>query len=71
MFENLPATLFSPAKIVFIGYLVLVALGRVETTKCELILFSLAFLIVEIGHNDFLRIKLNNWAQQKQDKQKK
>lgn len=70
MFENLPAALFSPAKIVFIGYLVLVALGRLETTKWEIIIFSLLFLVVEIFHNDYLRIKLNNLAQQKQDKQK-
>ncbi len=66
MLENLPAALFSPAKIVFIGYLVLVALGRLETTKCEVIIFSILFLLVEIFHNDYLRIKLNNWAEKKE-----
>ncbi len=71
MFEKLPTTLFSPAKIVFIGYIVLVALERLETTKCEVIIFSVLFLVVEIFHNDYLRIVLNNSAQQKRDNPKK
>jgi hypothetical protein len=60
---KLPATLFSPAKMVYIAYVILL----VWKTKCashwEFFLLSACFLVVEIGHNDWLRIRLNNNAE--------
>jgi hypothetical protein len=57
---DLPATLFSPAKMFYIAYVILTAL-RIPATQpwWEFFLVTLAFLFVEIWHNDYLRIRLN------------
>lgn len=58
---KLPATLFSPAKMVYIAYVVL-RVWKTPTTPshCEFFLVSALFLAVEIAHDDWGRIRLNN-----------
>lgn len=57
---SLPMTLFSPAKMVYISYIILLILEK-RTPPCwEFVLVSVLFIAVEIGHNDWLRIRLNN-----------
>jgi hypothetical protein len=52
--------LFSPAKLFYVAYIVLVVLRGVgNTSKCEFFLVSLAFLALQIGHDDYWRIRLN------------
>ncbi|MCP4201644.1 MAG: hypothetical protein GY769_06885 [bacterium] len=59
---DLPATLFSPAKMIYIGYVLLAGLKRIETTLAAFLVFSAIFFVVEVLHNDFLRIVLNRKA---------
>jgi hypothetical protein len=57
---DLPATLFSPTKMVYISYVVLTGLKILPPPNLwEFLGLSLAFLVIEIGHNDYLRIVLN------------
>ena len=60
---KLPATLFSPAKMVYIAYLILLVWKTTAASHCKFFVVSLLFLLVEIGHNDWLRIRLNNNAE--------
>jgi len=66
---KLSATVFSPAKMVYIAYILL--LWRSSTVAqptaqhwefpvCQFLWMSLGFLLAEIGHNDCARIWLNN-----------
>lgn len=62
---NLPSDLFSPARIAYIGYIVLVSVGKLDISYCCFFLVSVIFLIIEILHNDYLRIILNGKAKNK------
>jgi hypothetical protein len=59
-FWELPATLFSPAKMVYIAYVILLVWKTAAPSHYEFFLVSLLFLAVEIVHNDWGRIRLNN-----------
>jgi hypothetical protein len=62
---GLSATIFSPAKMVYIAYVLLTVL-RLPTHQPSWWCFgavSVLFFIAEIGHNDWLRIRLNNSAE--------
>ena len=57
---DLPATLFSPAKMFYIAYVILTALKiRANPPWWEFFIVTAAFLLIEIYHNDYLRIRLN------------
>lgn len=58
--SKLPAALFSPAKMVYIAYLILLVWKTTTPSHCEFFLVSLLFLAIEIIHNDWGRIRLNN-----------
>lgn len=59
--EKLPETLFSPAKMAYMGFVLLAALGRFgELGLSAFIVVTLAFVALESFHNDFLRKVLNN-----------
>ena len=60
--SKIPATIFSPAKMAFIAYVLLGALGKIATNMCQFIVVSVVFLFVQIAHDDYLRIRLNYWA---------
>ncbi len=57
---KLPATLFSPAKMVYIAYVIMLVWKTQQPSHCEFFLVSVLFLAVEIVHNDWGRIRLNN-----------
>lgn len=66
---KLPATLFSPAKMVYIAYVLM--LWHSSTTcqhrafsLTEFLCVSFAFFLVEIIHNDWGRIRLNNCGEE-------
>lgn len=59
---KLPGTVFSPAKMVYIAYAILIIWRTAAPSHCEFLWVSSLFLIIEIGHNDWLRIRLNNHA---------
>lgn len=52
----------SPAKLAFVGYVTLAALGRFPVTASQFFVVTAIFLFIQIGHDDYLRIKLNKWA---------
>ena len=61
---DIPAQLFSPAKMIYITYVIALVLR--EPAKMdywelvfEFVVASLLFLCIEIGHNDYWRIRLN------------
>ena len=58
--------LFSPAKLVYLAYIVLAVLRGVFTSKCEFFVVSVLFIAVQIGHDDYLRIRLNARARKKE-----
>ena len=61
---DLPATLFSPTKMVYIAYVVLTGLKILPPPNLLVFLgLSSAFLLIEIAHNDYLRIVLNKLAE--------
>jgi hypothetical protein len=60
---DLPAQLFSPAKIAYIAYVVFVGLGKLSTSLMEFLVVTVLFLMIEVFHNDFLRIWLNARAE--------
>ena len=62
-FDNMPATLFSPAKIVYVGFLVLAGLERIRPSAWVYVLVSVLFIAVEVIHNDYIRILLNRKAE--------
>lgn len=66
---DLPATLFSPAKMFYIAYVIFSALKIMPNQSwCEFFLVTVAFLLVEILHNDYLRIILNSAAEKHRPK---
>lgn len=60
---DLPATLFSPAEIVYASFVILTGL-KILPAPSLVVFFSISvlFLICEVAHNDYLRIKLNSAA---------
>jgi hypothetical protein len=72
---KLPATLFSPAKMVFIAFITVLILRPDRfSSSCAIwgfVLASAAFLAIEIVHNDWLRIRLNNNGEQNRPEWKK
>jgi hypothetical protein len=64
---KLPATLFSPARMVYIAYVIFTCL-RVSKdpnswSLATFIWISVVFVLVEVLHNDWARIRLNNHAE--------
>jgi hypothetical protein len=52
--------LFSPAKLVYMAYIVVVVLrGVCNTSRWEFFLVSVMFVGVQIWHDDYWRIRLN------------
>ena len=62
--SKLPATLFSPFKTLYIGYVILIIWDKITISGFwEFFWVSMIIMIFEIGHNDFLRIILNKQAE--------
>jgi hypothetical protein len=60
---DLPAALFSPSKVVYVSYVFLTGLRILPAPSlCVFVGLSIAFWVAEVGHNDYLRIWLNNKA---------
>jgi len=56
---GLPQVAFSPAKMVYIGYILLSALKVIDTNIQQFIYISAVFFFAQVIHDDFLRIVLN------------
>ena len=61
---KLPATAKTVLVMVYVAYVILTCLGKLNTQPLWVFLaVSVAFLFVEILHNDWCRIRLNNHAE--------
>jgi hypothetical protein len=61
---SLPAVIFSPAKMIYIAFIVLTGLKILPAPPFLLFfLVSVVFMIVEAAHNDYFRIRLNRAAE--------
>jgi hypothetical protein len=59
-----PATLFSPTKMIYIAYVILSCLRVSQWHSLRLFaVVSVIFWVVEIFHDDYLRIWLNKKAE--------
>ncbi len=59
---DLPEKLFSPFKMFYMAYIILAYFKVGNVDWCQFAFVSFIFLMGEILHNDFFRIKLNHWA---------
>jgi hypothetical protein len=57
------SSITSPAKLAFAGYVVLAYAGKIATSKWEFLGVAFLFLILQVLHDDYLRIVLNKWAE--------
>ena len=57
------SSITSPAKIAFIGYVVLAYTGKISTSTWEFIAVAVIFFIVQVLHDDYARIWLNKKAE--------
>jgi hypothetical protein len=62
---GLPAQLFSPAKMIYIAYILGIWWNKLSVSYLSFWLISILFLAVEIGHNDYFRLLLNRRAESK------
>jgi hypothetical protein len=50
----------SPAKLAFVGYVILAACGKISTSRWEFLGTAIMFFVLQVGHDDWLRIVLND-----------
>jgi hypothetical protein len=62
---SLSASITSPAKFAFIGYVVLAYAGKVATSTLQFLLVASVFFVLQVIHDDYLRILLNRSAELK------
>ena len=59
------STLFSPARLAFAGYILLVSHGVLGPRRWWLI--TLLFVVADVLHNDCLKPALNKWGERLAD----
>jgi hypothetical protein len=59
---SLGNSITSPAKLAFVGYVVLAYAGKIGTSTCQFIAVALVFFFLQISHDDCLRYALNAWG---------
>jgi hypothetical protein len=66
MIENLPKELFSSFRLTYVAYIIFIIFAREGSTSAfEFFTVSIVVMILTIIHDDFIRIKLNKWAEGK------
>ena len=51
-----------PAKIAFIGYVLLAYAGKIQTNIQQFLLVAAVFFAIQVLHDDCLRIAFNAWG---------
>jgi len=64
----LGASITSPAKIAFVAYAILAYSGKIHTSLCQFIIVAFFFFVLQVAHDDYLRIVLNRCAELRSDK---
>ncbi len=60
--QSAGSVITSPAKLAFAAYVLLAYSGKVPTSRVEIVLAAAVFVVVQIFHDDYLRIVLNRRA---------
>jgi hypothetical protein len=69
---SLGTSITSPAKLVFVAYAALAYKGVIRDVSLgQFVWVAAAFFIVQVLHDDYLRIVLNGWAEAKAYRAKK
>ncbi len=62
--SSLGTAITAPAKLAYAGYILLAYKGALcGVTLRQFLFVSVLFLVIQIGHDDYLRIRLNHWAE--------
>jgi hypothetical protein len=59
---SLGGALTSPAKLAFAGFVILAYQGTISVSLGWFMLIAVAFIVVQVFHDDYFRIVLNRWA---------
>jgi hypothetical protein len=59
---SLGAAITSPAKLAFAGFVILAYRGTIHPSRCQFLIVAGLFILVQVFHDDFLRIVLNRAA---------
>jgi hypothetical protein len=66
--ESLGSAITSPAKLAFVGYVILVATEKICSSRWEFLVVAIGFFMLQVYHDDYVRIRLNECARLKADK---
>jgi len=66
---DLPAAIFSPAKMIYISFVILTGVKILTAPLWLFVLASALFMVVEVAHNDYLRIRLNIAAERHRERE--
>lgn len=69
--SSLGNSITSPAKIAFVAYVVLAYRGQLATSNWEFFLVVGIFVLVQVVHDDYLRILLNRLAERHAQRQER
>ena len=61
--SSIGSSITSPAKLAFVGYVLLLYKGIITTSKWEILAIAAVFFLTQIIHDDYLRIRLNFWGE--------
>jgi len=64
-------TITSPAKLAYAGFVAFVALDKAQVTIWPFLVVTLAFIVIQVWHDDYLRIRLNNRAELKSTEERR
>ena len=60
---SLGASVTSPAKLAFAGYVLLAYSDHIKTSRCQFFVVAVLFIVLQVLHDDYLRIRLNKRAE--------
>jgi hypothetical protein len=61
--SSLGKSITSPAKLIFVRYVLLAYKEIIHTSRWQFIAVASVFFLAQVLHDDYLRIRLNAWAQ--------
>lgn len=61
--SEIPAAIFSPLKMAYIGYIVLAAINKLGDDPPSFLTVTAVFIVLVVFHDDWLRIRLNRHAE--------
>jgi hypothetical protein len=60
--SSLGKSITSPAKLIFVGYVLLAYKGIIHTSRWQFVSVAFVFFLAQVLHDDYFRKILNNWG---------